>query len=161
MVNQVSKQTIAYFGNDIKRVNHALKVFGFANTIICTESANPQIIAITQLSALLHDIGIPEAERKYGSCMGKYQEIEGPPVAKIILTNCSVAPNLIERICFIIGNHHSYTKIDDIDFQVLVEADFLVNIFEDEINLNSIESIKNKYFKTKTGLFLLNSMYNK
>jgi len=54
-------------------------------------------------------------------------------------------------VCHLIGNHHSYQKIDDIDFQILVEADFIVNIFEDEMKRSKIESVVNKYFKTNSG----------
>jgi len=49
----------------------------------------------------------------------------------------------------LIGNHHTYDKIDGIDFQILVEADFLVNIYEDEINKESIKSIKIKFLELK------------
>jgi hypothetical protein len=58
-----------------------------------------------------------------------------------------------------IGNHHSYKNIDGLDFQILVEADFLVNIYEDNLDKGAIESIRKKIFKTATGLKILNSMY--
>ena len=60
---------------------------------------------------------------------------------------------------YIIGNHHSYSKIDGIDFQIVVESDFLVNIYEDEIGKSEIESIKNRIFKTKEGISILEIMY--
>ena len=59
-----------------------------------------------------------------------------------------------------IGNHHSYSKIDGLDFQILVEADFLVNIYEDELNKKMLASIREKYFKTTTGKMLLGTIYD-
>jgi hypothetical protein len=41
----------------------------------------------------------------------------------------------------------------------LVEADFLVNIFEDELEKHSIKNIKEKIFKTKSGIKLLEKLY--
>ncbi len=65
----------------------------------------------------------------------------------------------INRVCFIIGNHHSYDNIQGIDYQILVEADFLVNIYENEMDRNQIKSIKNKIFNTKTGHDYLNRVF--
>jgi len=71
----------------------------------------------------------------------------------------NIEKDTLERILFLIGNHHSYSKIDDIDFQILVEADFLVNIYEDSMEVETIKTIRDKYFKTKMGLFLLEKMF--
>jgi hypothetical protein len=114
---------------------------------------------IVNLSGILHDIGIKEAEKKYNSSAGPYQEKEGPPIAKQIMEKFAVDTHIIERVCYIVGHHHSYNKIDGKDFQILVEADFLVNIYEDELDKASVSSIKSKYFKTQVGIDILESMY--
>ena len=62
---------------------------------------------------------------------------------------------------YLIGNHHSYDKIDGIDFQILVEADLLVNIYEDEIDEKAIGNIEKTIFKTKSGKQLLKLLYLK
>jgi HD superfamily phosphodiesterase len=152
---------IAYFGNDVRRINHALKVLGFATAISKSENLNNHYKEIIEISAILHDIGIPNAEMKFGSCIGKYQELEGPPVAREIMRKAGIKEEIIERVCYIIGNHHTYTKIDDIDFQVLVEADFLVNIDEDNMTKDMIQVISKKYFKSHTGIEILNNLYLK
>lgn len=150
---------VGYFGCDVRRINHALKVYGFASTICCCENLSEHDIDVTKIAAVLHDIGIPVSEKKYGSCIGKYQELEGPPIAHALLEKLGTEPDTIARVCYLIGNHHTYTKIDGIDFQILVEADFLVNIYEDEMDEKMVKSIKEKYFKTNTGLQLLDSMF--
>jgi len=65
------------FGEDQKRIDHALSVLSFAEQILNDEPGDREVVVA---AALLHDIGIHEAERKYGSSAGRYQEIEGPPI---------------------------------------------------------------------------------
>lgn len=150
---------MGYFGSDVRRINHALKVYGFASAIGRNENLDAQTIQIIEIAAILHDIGIPEAERKYSSCAGKYQEIEGPPIARAMLESIEIAPALIDRVCYLIGNHHSYSKIDGVDFQILVEADFLVNIFEENMDAKAIHNIRKKYIKTRHGIFIFDTLY--
>jgi len=156
---EVLLKMIGYFEQDALRINHALKVYGFAGAITRKEKISEQDILIVDLAAVLHDIGIKEAVRKYNSSNGNYQEIEGPPVARELLAGLNLSVEIIDRICFIVGNHHSYQNIDGTDFQILVEADFLVNIFEEEMSGHSIKSIRQKYFKTKAGIEIIESMY--
>ena len=110
-VNEVLDLAITYNGNDVRRINHLLKVFSFASHIGIMENCDSRLQTIIEISALLHDIGIHEK------------------------------------------------AIDGIDFQILVEADFLVNIFEDEIDKPGCEKIKENIFKTKTGIKLLERLY--
>ncbi len=157
--DKITKEMINYFNKDVKRINHALKVYSFCKTIGALEQLNDNELMIVNLSGILHDIGIKEAEKKYNSSAGPYQEKEGPAIAKEIMNKYDIDKNIIERVCYIIGHHHSYSKIDGPDFQILVEADFLVNIYEDEMDKNAIISVKNKYFNTKTGSAILEDMY--
>lgn len=159
MVERILDEMILYFKDDVKRVNHALKVFGFASALCGIEGILENEKCTVLLAAILHDIGIKEAERKYNSSSGKYQEIEGPPVARTILAKCGVKEDIIERVCFLVGNHHSYNKIDGVDFQILVEADFLVNIHEDNMKKDTITAIKNNYFKTSGGILFIETIY--
>ena len=159
MIPRIMEKMVGYFGHDTKRINHALKVFAFAQIISSREPLDAGMQEIIAYTALLHDIGILEAERKYTSSSGKYQQIEGPPIARQILTDLGISASIIDRVCFITGNHHTYSKIDGIDFQIIVEADFLVNIFEDDLGREAIESIGVRIFKTTAGKNLLRILY--
>ncbi len=157
--DKIIMEMINYFNKDVKRINHALKVYSFCNTIGTLEQLNDKELLVVRLSGILHDIGIKEAEKKYNSSAGPYQEKEGPAIAKEIMSKYDTDNETVERVCYLIGHHHSYNKIDGVDFQILVEADFLVNIYEDEIDKNAINAVRGKYFKTKTGLAILEDMY--
>ena len=158
-MNEIILDMIDYFGSDVKRINHALKVYSFSLIIGGNENLTDEKKTIIELTSILHDVGIKESEKKYKSTAGNYQEIEGPPIAEALLKKRGICKEIIDRARYIIGNHHTYSKIDDIDFQILVEADLIVNIYEDEANKKEIENVYNKIFKTKTGKYLLQSMY--
>lgn len=159
MISKIMREMIFYFNNDVKRINHALKVHSFAKTICQLENLSAEEKTIIELTAILHDIGIKESERKYNSSSGKYQELEGPPIAQNILNNFDIDTKIIKRVCYIIGNHHTYSNINGIDYQIIIESDFIVNVYEDSINKNSIKNIKSNYFKTKSGIELFTSLY--
>lgn len=148
-----------YNGSDTRRVNHALKVYGTARAIAAGEALEGFSLRALELAALLHDIGIHEAERKYGSAAGQYQELEGPPIAQKILEQLGAEPELAQRVCYLVGHHHSYTLVDGPDFQALVEADFIVNIGEDGLSAEQARKIRSRVFKTGTGTALLAALY--
>lgn len=159
VIPEVIKRMIDYFADDIRRINHALKVYSFAKTIGTLEGLSYEQQFILELSAILHDIGIKEAERKYASTLGRYQEIEGPLVARDLLKTLAIPEIILNRVYYLIGHHHSYGSIDELDFLILVEADFLVNIDEDEMNQKQIINIYEKYFKTSTGQSIMKTCY--
>lgn len=148
-----------YFSGDIRRINHAIKVHEFSSTIGKLENLDSNKQLIVEMAAILHDIGIKISEKKYNSSAGKYQELEGPDIAKELLLEFDIESSILDRVYFLIGHHHTYSKIDDIDFQILIEADFLVNIFEDNLSSDSIQTIRSKYFKTNTGIRIIDSFY--
>lgn len=159
VAGSIMNQMIAYFQGDVRRINHALKVYGLAKSIAEIEKVPAATQTIVETAAILHDIGIKLSEQKYNSAAGTYQEIEGPPIVAALLREFNLPAEMIDRICFLIGHHHTYSKIEGVDFQILVEADFLVNIFEDDMKPKQIQVIRNKYFKTAAGKALLESMY--
>jgi hypothetical protein len=147
-----------YFGTDFKRVHHAIKVAKVAEQILKMEGGNPLVI---MGAAYLHDIGIHEAEKKYGSPSGHYQEMEGPAIAKEILERLSVQKEMIDEICDIIGHHHSPREEETLNFQVLYEADWLVNIEEEGVSKErkKVEELIGKVFRTVTGKQLAEKLY--
>ncbi len=157
--SELISEMIKYYAGDIKRINHFMKVYSFAKTIGEMEGLDIEKQEILEVAAIVHDIGIKVSEQKYNSSAGKYQELEGPAIAKNMLERLGFNDLLSDRVCFLVGHHHTYTAIDDIDFQILVEADFLINVHEDEISKNSVLIIRDKYFKTKAGKSYLNLMY--
>ena len=159
-ISAVCQAMIAYYSGDPKRVQHFVKVHAFAKLIAEKENLSENEVFVIEIAALVHDIGIKNAEIKYHSSMGKYQEKEGPSEAKKLLEALNIDAQIIDRVCYLVGHHHTYNAIDGIDYQILVEADFLVNIYEDSLPQSSAISVLHKIFKTKCGIKLLRTIYS-
>jgi len=162
MDNRIAKVALAMMQRncgDSKRIEHSLKVFGYAQLLGAAELLDDRQLEILELTALLHDIGIHVAERKYGRSTSHYQETEGPPVAREIMTSLDINTEVIERVCFIISRHHTFTAVDDIDFQLLVEADFLVNSTEDLLSDHQIINFAGNIFRSESGLMYLKLLF--
>lgn len=150
---------IEYYSGDPKRIQHFIKVHSFAKMIGELEELDSNTQNILEIAAIVHDIGIKTSEEKYGNCNGKLQEQEGPAIAEPMLVTLNIDAKIIERVCYLIGHHHTYNNIDGLDYQILVEADFLVNMYEDGMNKEAIESACNKVFRTKSGIQLCNIIF--
>lgn len=135
------------------------KVFAFAKAIGEGENFSPELLEITETAALVHDIGIKPSLEKYGSAAGEFQEKEGPAAAEAMLRNLNYPAELIRRVCYLVGHHHTYSSIGGGDYQVLVESDFLVNIFEGDMKRPEIEAVRKNIFRTKTGTKLLDILF--
>ena len=144
---------------DLKRIEHSLKVYAYSHHLGLAEALSDDSFKILELTALLHDIGIHVAERNFGKCTGQDQEKEGPPVAREILQNLDFSAEVIDRVCFIISKHHTFTAIDGADFQLLVEADFLVNSSEDQMSDYQITHFAKNIFRSESGLDYLRLLY--
>ncbi len=148
----------AYFVGDTKRINHAHRVTEYAEELLKREEGGYLIVVA---ASLLHDIGIHAAEKKYGSTIGKYQEQEGPPIARRILTELGFKQNQIEEICEIIAHHHSPRRITTRNFEILYDADWLVNL-RDEYDIqdrDKLGNIINRVFLTQSGKTLAREIY--
>lgn len=150
-----------YDRGDAPRIQHFMKVHDFATTIGILEGIDEKTLRILEAAAVLHDIGIHLSEERYGNDNGKHQEELGPDEARRLLEqNGNYDAEEIERICFLIGHHHTYTGIDGLDWQILLEADFLVNSFESCLPREAIDSFRRKVFRTPSGIRLLNLMWD-
>jgi hypothetical protein len=125
--DRVALEMKRYFGRDFKRIAHATKVARYAEEIVKAERGDP---AVVLSAAFLHDIGIKEAERKHNSSAARYQEEEGPPIAREILIKLGARPELIEEVCDIVGHHHHPRDPETVNFQCLYDADLIVNLEE-------------------------------
>lgn len=150
---------IAYYDGDPKRIQHFTKVHSYARIIGIGEELDDASLFILEAAAYTHDIGIRVAEEKYGRCDGKLQEQEGPIIAQKMLSQLGFENYIVERICFLIGHHHTYENIDGLDYQILVEADFLVNLYEDDAGNRAIDKAYKRIFKTETGKKIFRLMF--
>lgn len=158
-IAQLIDSMTAYYANDPRRTAHFLKVYAYAKTIAHLEEANDATRLIIEAAAVVHDIGIKVSEQKYHSSAGKYQELEGPPLAREMLNSLGFSQEVTERVCFLVGHHHSYADIDGEDYRILVEADLLVNIQEDGISAESAYAACDKLFRSPSAIAFLHRLF--
>lgn len=158
-VSLVQRAMLAYYAGDARRIQHFLKVYAYAKAIGELESLDAGTQFCLEIAALTHDIGIRNSERLYGSASGTYQQLEGPPEAQRLLAALPIDPAVTERVCWLIAHHHTYRDIQGLDYQILVEADFLVNLVEDGLDAATARHTGETLFKTQTGKFFLSCLY--
>lgn len=159
LLDELYYKMIEFFHGDPKRIQHLIKVHSLSRLIGIGEKLDATSLFILEAAAYTHDCGIRPAEEKYGKCDGKLQEQEGPTVAQQMLLELGFENYMIERICYLIGHHHTYTNMDGMDYQILVEADFLVNLYEDDANRHTIQKAYDNIFRTNTGKQIFAQMY--
>ena len=159
MLNKLYYEMIHMYSGDPKRIQHFCKVHSFAKLISAMEGVDDDTRFIIETAALTHDIGIHLCEEKYDNCNGKLQEKEGPALAKKLLADLGFDEDVSERVQYLIAHHHTYTGIDAIDYQILVEADFLVNLYEDEAGKEAIKTAYDRIFKTESGKKICREMF--
>ena len=161
LIEQVKSKMIEYNGKDIKRISHALKVHSFARYIAECEGIEPSLMQTIEIAALLHDIGIHAAEEKHGSSDGKYQEIEGPAVAHELMSHLEISDAEKARVEYLISRHHTYDNIENeaLDYLILVEADFAVNIDENSVSDDAVRNALGHVIRTETATNLIKQLY--
>ena len=157
LADQLIEAMKVQFGSDGTRVTHALSVLDLAEQILRHESADPRVVIA---AAVLHDIGIQEAERKHGSSAGRYQEIEGPPIAERILRDLRFEEATVRHVCRIVAHHHS-AGFDTIEFRVIWDADNLVNAREEcgQAGLTETRERLARILKTAGGRLLAGRLF--
>lgn len=156
---QLFREMIRYEGGDPHRIQHFIKVHSFAKRIALAEELNEKTLFTLEAAAIVHDIGIKAAMETLGGCTGADQERLGPPIAREMLEKLGYPEDVTERVCYLVGHHHTYTDIDGTDYQILVEADFLVNMFEGSMSRDGIVTTYQKLFRTKAGREICRVMF--
>ncbi|WP_409229136.1 HD domain-containing protein [Gudongella sp. SC589] len=150
---------IEHDSGDPWMIQHFLKVHELSRIIGMMEGLSEEEMEILEAASMVHDIGIKVSREKYGESSGKLQEKEGPPYARRFLERLEYKENVIDRVCYLVAHHHTYDEIDGRDYQILVEADFLVNLYEKSKGKGAIEKVYEEIFRTESGKKLCRQMF--
>ncbi|MGI6298513.1 MAG: HD domain-containing protein [Saccharofermentanales bacterium] len=158
-ISEIIVKMINYADGNRHDINHFLKVYAYAKTIGECEKLDSNTQAVLEVAAVIHDIAIPLCREKYGDTNGKHQEAESPVLVKKFLAGTGYSTEFIERVAFLVGHHHTYEGIEGMDYQILVEADYLVNADQSNYSEANIRNMLDRVFKTETGISLLKTMF--
>ena len=122
---KILRLLVDYFGDDNKRINHAIKVLYEADKFLDSQPDCDEDIVVAV--ALLHDVGIKVSEQKHGYNTGEKQEKYGPQVAEELLASINFPHKKIKIVKNIIGNHHSPSRYNYPELTLLKKADAIIN----------------------------------
>ena len=158
-ISQIMEKMIAFSNGNLHDMNHLMCVWTYAKTIGELEGLDRKTQETLEIAAITHDIACPLCREKYGNTNGKRQEEEGGPLVRSFLADAGLSAEQVDRVAYLVSHHHTYTDIDGIDYQILVEADFLVNICDDNLAKDAALKAYNNIFKTESGKKICREMF--
>ncbi len=159
-VEDIALKMIEYSDGSLHDINHFFKVWSYARIIAKKENVSKRSEEIIEISALLHDIACPMLREKHGSANGKLQEEQGPELIREVFSEKDIADDILDEVCDVVSVHHTYNKIINIEHQIMIEADYIANAEEMHLSEDEIENFRDRFFKTRTGTELLNSVFD-
>lgn len=154
------KNKIILESHNPKDIHHLIKVHSFAQMIAESETDDSHLKELIEIEALVHDISCPLCREKYGNTNGHYQEKESKALLLKFFKDFEINEEDLNQIIYVVSHHHTYTSVHSLDYQIILEADFLVNSYEMNLSKDKIIDFRDRVFKTKKGIELLNSMYS-
>ena len=158
MVSEIMEKMIEFSDGNVHDIDHLIRVWTYAKTIGELEGLDPETQFILEIAAITHDIACPLCREKYGSTNGKYQEREGEPMVRTFLADTDMNLEQIDRIAWLVAHHHTFSDIDGLDWQILVEADYIANASENGYCRENVRNIMAKIMKTESGKRILTSV---
>ncbi|MBR5302450.1 MAG: HD domain-containing protein [Clostridia bacterium] len=160
MYSELILRMMAHDRGNPQLIQHFLKVHAFSRLIGLQEGLDEKTQRIVEIAAIVHDIGILPSLQVYGDDTGPHQEELGPAEAESMLYALGYDEETVRRVCLLVSRHHTYTDILGMDHQILIEADFLVNLFENQSSLDAVTHAEQSIFATITGKALLHTQFN-
>ncbi|MBR4081450.1 MAG: GNAT family N-acetyltransferase [Clostridia bacterium] len=154
-VQEVFRAMCDWDAGNAHRIHHFAKVHDFARQIGLSCGLNENAMFILEIAALVHDIGIKPADAQYGRHDGPLQEQMGEAAAQIMLDAMNLPPAVVRRVSFLVGHHHTTQGVAGEDWQILLEADFLVNMAESSYSDEAVDRAEETLFRTAEGKRLL------
>ena len=159
MISRIMEKMIAFSDGNIHDIDHLIRVWTYSKTIGELEGLDAQTQVVLEIAAITHDIACPLCREKYGNTNGKLQEQEGEVMVKDFLADSGMSEDQIKRVTFLVGHHHTFTGIDGIDYQILVEADYIANATENGYSQQNVKNFMQKVMKTESGKRILKSIF--
>ncbi len=159
MVSQIMEKMIAFSDGNIHDIDHLIRVWTYAKTIGELEGLDAKTQFVLEVAAITHDIACPLCRKKYGNTNGKLQEQEGEVMVRDFLAGTGMSEEQIKRIAYLVGHHHTFIGIDGMDYQILVEADYIANATENAYSHQNVENFMQKIMKTESGKRILKSIF--
>ena len=158
-ITEILEKMIVFSDGNIHDIDHFLRVWSYTKTIGEGEGLDTRTQYLLEAAALVHDIACPLCREKYGNTNGKHQEEEGIPLVKTFLSDSGMTKAQIDRVAFLVGHHHTFKGIDGLDWQILIEADYIANATENGYTKENVKGFIQKIMKTESGKRLAHAVF--
>ena len=146
---------LCYEEGHCRRTQHILKVYALAKLLGEQEKISTEDQQILQAAAILHDIAIKYCKKHYnGDASQEKQKKEASHLVQEFLQEANYLPSYIPKIVDLVSKHHDYRKEKSKLLQILIEADLIVNCYENQPDYKKSKFIKD-IFQTTGGKKLL------
>ena len=150
-ISRIMEKMIAFSDGNIHDIDHLIRVWTYAKTIGDLEGLDADTQYILEAAAITHDIACPLCREKYGNTNGRHQEEEGAHMVRSFLSDCGMCTGQIDRVAYLVGHHHTLSGIDGIDYQILIEADYIANASENGYSRENAANFINRIMKSESG----------
>ncbi len=158
-ISMIMEKMITVSCGNIHDIEHFVKVWSYAKTIGELEGLDSETQFLLETEALTHDITCPVCRKKYGNANGKLQEKQSPALIIAFFSDTDLTESLVERVSYVVGHHHTYDGVDGLDWQILLEADYIVNASESAYSRENIQEFLETHAKTSTGKRLIREVF--
>jgi len=158
-VAQIMEKMLRFSEGNLHDIDHLLRVWSYAKTIGELEGLDTRTQTTLEAAAIVHDIACPYCRAAYGNTNGRLQEREGAPMAADFLRDTGLDAEQIGRIAWLVGHHHTFTDVDGLDHQILLEADYIANASENGYPRENLENALARIFRTDSGKALLRDVF--
>lgn len=161
-VQQTMKRMIDYYAAcDSTQIAHTLCVHEYTRMLAMRERYDERKRGLLEIAALLHDIGCPSAKWKYGDSLPIHQQQEGMCIAADWFAS---DPSWLDTqeaqwVVDVVGAHHNAVQAEVLGFEVLYEADLIVNLFEGYYPVDYADVYYHKMVRTKSGKQLFRQLF--
>ena len=158
-ISMIMEKMIRSSHGNIHDIEHFVKVWSYAKTIGELEGLDSETQFILEAEAITHDIACPVCREKYGNANGKLQEKESPALISAFFSDTDLTGAQVKRVSFVVGHHHTYDGVDGLDWQILLEADYIVNVSENAYSKENLQEFLETHAKTTAGKRLIREVF--
>ena len=159
MISKIMEKMIAFSRGNLHDITHYMSVWTYAKTIGELEGLDTHTQFVLEVAAIIHDIACPLCREKYGRADGRLQEIESPPLVRAFLADTGLSEAEIDRVAFLVSHHHTVEGIDGPDYQILIEADYIVNAMENHYSRENMLNFREKVMRTVAGRRIITAAF--
>ena len=150
-IAEILEKMIRNANGNLHDIRHFMSVWGYAKTIGELEGLDPETQFILEVAAITHDIACPLLRERDGNTNHRRQEIEGEPLVRKFLADTGLTDVQIDRVGYLVGHHHTLEGVEGLDYQILIEADYMVNASEKGYSQKNVRNFMDCYMKTDAG----------